>query len=309
MRLDNDRPVESGQPPIPDFFSVLTYGLLCSFGIMTFLLSPLVMVYSHSRLVEPWAKLAAVIGALVAVCLWEWDPVSVIVAFVFGLVCADTVTRGVPKAWGFVRVMASGAAVAVGVVVVLSSYENLGPWQYWVQHVGHAFDVIAEQLKNSPNNATLDLSQLKHMVIYQGPFQFLTVLLLIFWLAVGTAAHFGWTPATSPWGGKGLKAIPLHKWPSFVFLGLFMVVTFKTGPLMGTQIGPQIGGLLSIGLGWMFIQGTVVLARWLNQRKMTQQQKTLAYCLGIFPGFHALIGLGVIGPWFSLGKKSSKENK
>jgi hypothetical protein len=248
------------------------------------------MLLSHARLAEPWPKFAAIIGALVAVAVFEQSPVLVILAFVYGLVCADTVVRLVPKPWGFARVLLVGMGVAVASVFALSQLENQNVWQYWVQQVTQSAEAFSAQWKVSGVDPGVDWQRWKQVLIYQGPFQYLTILLLTFWIAVGAAAHFAWTDPTGPWSAASLKAIPLLKTPSFVFLGLFVVVALR--------IVPEFAGLLGVGLGWMFVQGTIVLARWLGQRQLTRQQRTLAYCLSIFPGFHAVIGLGVIGPWF-----------
>ncbi len=287
MRLDNDRPVEQ-QTPAPDFFSVLSFGVLCGLGIVSFLFSPLAMLWAHTRMVEPWPKLAAVIGAVVAIAVFNQSPAVVVLSFVYGLVCADTIIRGISRPVGFLRVVAVGMTITTLVIVFLARMENLDPWAFWVRQVSDTVDALAIQWQQS-SAEPMDWNAWKQIFIHEGPFQYVALLLLTFWFAVGAGAHFGWTESPNPWSANNLKAMPLLKSASFVFLGLFVVVAFR--------IIPGLSGLLGIGRAWMFVQGSVVLSKWLGLRNLTRPQKTLAYCLGIFPGFYALIGLGVIGPW------------
>jgi hypothetical protein len=151
VRLDNDRPVEQ-QTPAPDFFSVLSFGVLCGLGIMSFLFSPLAMLWAHTRLIEPWPKLAAVIGAVVAIAVFNQSPAVVVLSFVYGLVCADTITRGIARPIGFLRVIAVGMTITTLVIVFLARMENLDPWAFWVRQVSDTVDALAIQWQASSQN-------------------------------------------------------------------------------------------------------------------------------------------------------------
>jgi hypothetical protein len=47
----------------------------------------------------------------------------------------------------------------------------------------------------------------------------------------------------------------------------------------------------------MFIQGSVCLALFLEQRRVRRGVRTLIYSMATVLGFYALVGMGIMSPW------------
>lgn len=288
MRVDNDREPSSPTPTV-DFLSVISHGITCSLGLLTLVLGPMSFIYAHAKLPEPWSKVACVLGAVLAVVFLEQEPTLVLWGFLFSLISADTVSRGVLKRIGFIRVLGMGMISAVIIICALAYSAKAHPWDFWVQLVGESINLVSAQWAKAGMQPGLDWEQLKKIFIHQGPWHLLSLMLIAFWLGVGFSAHRGWFDPEQPWSAKGLAEIPLFKWPSYVFFGLIVVVALN--------VIPFLGALMGLLRSWMFIQGTVVLSRWLKHQKVSAERKALIYSLGVFPGFYALMGLGIVSPW------------
>src|SRR5580693_7719165 len=109
MRVLNDRE-EQTEPSELGFFSIASYALLTAVGIATVIFGPLPMIVGHMRLSDPWPKVAALLGALIALTFLEVPAPLVVMTFIFGLFVAD----GVWKETAFWKLVRDAALLALG---------------------------------------------------------------------------------------------------------------------------------------------------------------------------------------------------
>ncbi len=117
--------------------------------------------------------------------------------------------------------------------------------------------------------------------------------ILSFWLSVGVAAHLGWFAPGHAVSAASLRALRLPGWVSLGFVALF-VVTMRAG---AGGAGYWGGGFRLVG-ALVFIQGCVLLSSLMDARQVAPRIRTLVYLVSILLGFYALVGMGVVGPWF-----------
>jgi hypothetical protein len=293
VRVLNDRD-EKSAPTELGFFAIAAYSLFSSLGIATIFLAPLPMIAAHERLPEPWPKVTALLGALLALTYIQ-VPVTVVVAtFVFALFVADTAKRS-PSVW---KLLGAGVSLAVflGAVGFLVSVQMSGlkPWEFWSNFWESG---IAQLQKNLPaeGQKSIDWTLLRSFVLHESPFVFVAGSVLSLWVSVGLAAHLGWIPVENKLSGPNLRAITLPLWLSILFLGLFIAGLFI--PPNSGGVEHLVNGCLFLVGALMFIQGCIWLSNLMSKRLVAGGTKTFIYSLAIILGFYALLGVGVVSPW------------
>ncbi len=295
MRVLNDRD-EKSEPSDLGVMSVLTHSLFAAMGIATVLLTPLPMLVAGLRLVDPWPKVCAILGAVIAILVFEISPVVVTGAFVFGLFVADGVNKSVPF-WQMVGRAALLALVLGGAALaLLAAWSHTGIWQAWSHQVHQTITQVASLLQEKIEGA----AELEKTLLYEGPFLLVSGALISLWVSVGLVAHLGLLEANSAYSSSALKSLRVPAWMSGLFLGLFVLMLAAPSP-----VREFASGLYRLAGTVLFIQGTVCLARLMEVRKVTQRGRTVAFGLAVLLGFYALVGLGVLSPWI-LRKKEIK---
>lgn len=289
MRLVNDK-----QEPIEvksvDVFALISQMFLVSVGIATGVFSPMVMVLSHCRFNNPWSKVAGVGGAVLAILLLEVPLAQVVIGFVFGLFVADCLQREVKPFHLISQAMAVGLIAAIACLFWGSITQHVTFSEFWGRWVVE----LIERLKATQAfEATMNWEMIKDLVLYEGPFLYLSALMLSTWIALGAAAHFGWVKEEkSYYSSASLKKLRIPRWLGLCFLASF-VATF----VIRSHYQYLVGGVFRVLSGFMFIQGSICLSIMLSQRGVRHGLRTLIYCVAVLLGFYALVGMGIMSPW------------
>lgn len=289
MRLVNDKeePVEVKSV---DLIALISQMFLVALGIATWVFSPMTMVLSHCRFTNPWSKVAGLGGAVLALLLLEVPPAQVVLGFVFGLFVADSLQRQVKPMQLLAQSLLVGLSVAVVALAWSSVTQNIPLGQFWAQWVS---DVV-EKLKTTQGfEGAMNWVVVKDLLTFEGPFLYLSALLLATWVSIGAAAHFGWvTDGKSPYCATSLRDFRLPKW-----IGISFIVSFVATMLVKSQFQYLAGGIFRVLSGFMFIQGTICLSIVFSQRGVRRPVRTLVYSVAIVLGFYALVGMGILSPW------------
>lgn len=290
MRVVNDKN-ESAETSEVGFSALLTHILLTGLGVATVLLGPLPMILSHLKLNEPWPKVAAVGGALIALLVLEVPMPAVLVAFVFGLFIADNIVKEIPFWKLLSQAVLISALLGAGALFFSASIERSEVLVYW----GTFVDGIITQVKESvQSEQSVEWSVIRGLLFYEGPFLYLSFAVISFWLSVGLAAHLGWFKEKHAFSAGSLRNLKLPVWVSFIFVGLFISTFLET---RGAHF--LLGGSFRLVGSLMFIQGCICLSRFLELRGIRSGLvRTLTYLFAILFGFYAVIGMGVVSPWF-----------
>jgi len=298
MRLVNDR--EEKAPPAPAELNVgalLAHSIFAAVGIASVFLTPLPMLVAGLRLVDPWPKVAAIIGAVIAILLFEVSPALVTAAFVFGLFVTDGVSRKIP----FWQMVGKAALLALGLggaaLVLLAAWNRAGIWQTWSTQV-HLSVVQIQTLLQGETGAPL--AELEAMLLFEGPFLLISAALISLWVSVGLVAHVGLLEDNSAYNGTALRALRVPTWLSGVFFALFFVMLLPVSALQQFA-----AGIYRLAATIFFIQGTVCLVHMLDAKKVSHRARTFVYVFAILIGFYVLVGLGALSPWI-LRKKEIK---
>lgn len=289
MRLVNDKeePIEVKSV---DLIALISQMFLVALGIATWVFSPMTMVLSHCRFTNPWSKVAGLGGAVLALLLLEVPPAQVVLGFVFGLFVADSLQRQVKPMQLLAQSLLVGLSVAVVALAWSSVTQNIPLGQFWAQWVS---DVV-EKLKTTQGfEGAMNWVVVKDLLTFEGPFLYLSALLLATWVSIGAAAHFGWvTDGKSPYCATSLRDFRLPKW-----IGISFIVSFVATMLVKSQFQYLAGGIFRVLSGFMFIQGTICLSIVFSQRGVRRPVRTLVYSVAIVLGFYALVGMGILSPW------------
>lgn len=289
MRLVNDK-----QEPIEvksvDLFALISQMFLISVGIATWVFSPMVMILSHCRFTNPWSKVAGLGGAVLAILFLEVPVYQVVIGFVVGLYVADGFQRQV----GIFQLISQSLAVALvsafGCLAWASNIQHLNIYDYWVMLVS---DWIARFQTGNPLQSSMNWEVVKNLILFEGPFLYLSATLMSIWLAMGMSAHFEWVKEqSSPYSAQSLRRFRIPRWIGFAFIASFI------GTLtVSSQYQYVVGGIFRVLSGFMFIQGSICLALLLEQRKVRKGLRTVIYLFGVVLGFYALVGMGIMSPW------------
>jgi len=298
MRVHNDREEQQTGPSEIGVVPVLVHAFFAAMGIASVFLTPLPMLVAGLRLEEPWPKVSAILGAVLAILFFEVSPAVVTVAFVFGLFVEDGVRRKIP----FWQMVARAALLAVvlgaAALIFLATWSRTGVWEAWSNQVTLTVTQI-QSIVQGDSTAPV-FPELASMLLYEGPFLLVSGALISLWLSVGLVSHIGLLETNSAYSSSALRALRLPSWLSGLFLGLFALMVLLTPPWQQFA-----SGLYRLGATIFFIQGTICLAQLLDARKLSHRARTFAYVFGVLLGFYVLVGLGVLSPWI-LRKKEIK---
>lgn len=290
MRLVNDKE-ERREPIEVDLFAVLSQGFLCSLGMATFFLSPLPVIHSHLKLVNPWAKVSTLIGAILAIVVLELPALAVVISFVIGIYIADNYVNEVPFWKNFSMTVLLAALIGGGALFLNASLDRLTVVEYWSGVVDSFIKVAQESVKLTDNS--FQWSDLRSILIYQGPYFFLSSSVLLFWFSVGFAAHLGWVKDAHPYSSQSLRKLHLPSALSILFIVLFTLNSVVTGP-----VHHLVSGMFRLLGTLMFIQGMITLSTALAIKQARKGTRAVVYVFSCVVAFYAVIGLGVLSPWF-----------
>lgn len=287
MRVVNDKQ-EKTEPSELGFFSIAAYAILSAFGIASVILGPLPMILAHVRLADPWPKVTALLGAVIAVTFLEVPLPLVMMTFVLGLFIADGVWKETGL-WALVRNASLAAAVlALLLLTVLAQVEKTTPAAYWSSLVGSVIGQLQTALKP---DGDFKWDVMKAKLLYQGPFLYLSAVILSLWFSVGIAAHLGWFESGHRFSADSLRELRLPAWITLPGFALYLA-TFAGG----AAAHPVLGGLAQIFGALLLIQGLVCLSVGLARFAVPSRARTLIYVVSIVVGFYILIGAGALGP-------------
>ncbi|NBX68122.1 MAG: hypothetical protein EBR01_04045 [Proteobacteria bacterium] len=289
MRLVNDK-----QEPIEvksvDLLALVSQMFLVALGIATWVFSPMTMVMAHCRFTNPWSKVAGIGGALLALILLEVPLAQVVLGFVFGLFVGDSFQRQIKPMQLLSQALMVGLGTAVVELVWGSVSQNTSIGLFWTSWVG---DLIEKLKATQTFEGAMNWSLIKDLVTFEGPFLYLSALLLSSWIALGSAAHFGWVnDGKSPYSSVSLRELRLPHWVRLSF-----IVSLVATMLVKSQFQYLAGGIFRVLSGLMFIQGTICLSVVFSQRGIRRGVRTLVYSVAILLGFYALVGMGIMSPW------------
>ncbi|MEZ4750760.1 MAG: DUF2232 domain-containing protein [Bdellovibrionota bacterium] len=301
---DNQTPKEREKTPL-DFMTVLihtVYAALsfgCAGSAFTVFLVPLPMIANHLRLDEPWPKITAIFGAVVALLFFGMPPEVVSLIFVLGLVVGE----GVKTRQTFWKLALRALAICVFVLFAATAWNaqlrGLNVPQYWNSLVERLLSGYAEMevLKDMVNPKLLH-----DTLLYEGPFLLLAGILLCIWISVGFAAHLGWFPEKHPLHATQLRKLRLPVWVPVVFAVLFAARFVPEAPLKF-----YLEGMFMAWSSVILVQGCVYLSALLVRKRLGRGLKLFIYAFSLTFGSYALVALGVFGNWF-LNKTNTRRS-
>jgi hypothetical protein len=307
MRVLNDKGETKESPEIGPF-TVVTYALFCALGVSTLLLGPLPILYAHSKMTQPWPKIAALAGAVLALLALDVPLVAVLISFVLGLHLSDAVTRRVPIAQAFGGTLSLAMVLGLAGIAGGAYLQRESLLSFWMSGSDLFVTSLQSQLDSAfPEfSSAFDWTSIRSLVLYEGPFLYLSAVLVSLWVSVGLAAHLNWWPKNHPYSATNLQKISIPAGLTFLFL-LFFV---------GTVVVPGPEGLLFRGFYRLmsclfFVQGTVAFSRWMEIRGLRVGTRAIIYTLSILFGFYLLVGMGVVAPWAfrNIEKKQGRRAK
>ena len=289
MRLINDPKTSSQSKEPMNLALVPFYSLFCAVGFSTFIFSPLAVILAHRRLPDFWPKVVSLAGAVLALILFDAPVPSVLVSFVLGLFVADGIQKQVPVWKLMVR---SGILIAaIGLIGLLSYTATLNqsnPWRVWVTFI----EKVLEQARKSPlASGDWNWETTKELLLYQGPFYFISGNLLSVWLSLGLSAHLGWAPESDIYSSKNLRKLQLPR-----LLGPVIMLCWAGSVFLPTPAKYFASGVVNCGLVFLSFQGFLVLSALMEPKKWAKGVRMGIYLGFILVGFYALVGLGLISP-------------
>jgi hypothetical protein len=302
MRLINDRE-EKREFSEHGFLAIASQSIFSALGLLTALFAPLPVIAAHLRFPEPWPKVTSVLGALLAISVLPMAPAVVILLFVFSLFVADEMAKGVAfwrLLWGSIAV----ATVSAFVVMVASAALNQLPVdRYW----GSLVDRFVEQIQSMPTFMRMappgtKKEILREIIFHEGPFMYLSAMVLSLWFSLGLAAHLNWTPSDHAYSGANLRKIRFPYWASLLF-----ALSFVGDSIDLPVWGHVCGGCFSLAGTFMYLQGTIWLSERMARAEFRPFVRAILYSVSFFPGFYLLIVMGALAPWFLRRKDRLEE--
>lgn len=298
MRLVNDNEKNKRQGETTSFSAVLFYSLICAFGFSSVFMSPLSLILAYRRLPDYWPKVVGIAGALLGLVFLDIPSPALIFSFVFALFVADSIQRQT-SLWRllfFSAVLAFSLAF-LGLIFFSASIDPSQLLLTWSSFVERVMD---EARQNGVIKASIDSKQLQSLLLYQGPFYFISGALLSVWFSIGLAAHFQWQPESDAFSADRLRKQRLPRWYSFFVLGAWGL------SLQNNESFSQFfAGLAQLGFVVLSIQGLILLSLFFAQKRWASPVRATLYSLFIFLGFYALVGLGLMSPLILIRKRSS----
>ncbi len=307
MRVLND--IEDKKSPREfDAGALLAHVLYSSMGFLAagtaitlpFMLLP--MIISHLKLEEPLPKVAALLGALIGVTVFQLPLSLVLIVFVLGIFVGEGVRRK-RKPWPLlVQGLGVALLMAGGWLWAMASSEGMNIIAYWNSLVAA---LVANFEKVEMFRQVIGVDEFRNRLTFQAPFFYAFMILLILWTSLGIASFLKWYPANHPFTGAKLRQLRLPHVVSAAFLTLFVLRLFREN----TYFLWVDGLFLVVGM-FAYIEGTVVLSNVLQRRKVGRLPRALTYSISMTLGFYALMGLGVLSQWvLSRGTRTETEEQ
>ena len=301
MRVLNDRD-EKAESQELGFFSIASHSFMCALGIFTAFFSPLPMIAAHFKLSDPWPKVVALAGAVLALGFLQLPLMMVMVLFIFGLFVSDAVWREM----GFGKLLLASAVVAlaagVGTFVVSAEVNQVGLLSHWTDLIDKGVASLESAQKTLQMNSAIDWKMLKNELLFEGPFLYLAAMLFSLWVSIGVAAHLGWIPEGHTYSAARLRQIRFPGWISVLFGVAFVANVF----IADARVHHVSSGVVHIVGVLMFMQGCMSLSELMFRKTARSRVRTFVYSLAVLIGFYAVVGIGVISPW-ALRKKRIME--
>ncbi len=291
MRVVNDKEEKPEHPEL-GFLAVSLHSILVCLGIVTILFGPLTMIYAHLRLPEPWSKVTAIAGALLALLVLEAPYQIVAVVFAVSLLIADGVKNETGFWTLFRNVTLVFAAVGVAFVIGAASAAHVSVGQYWIQQV----DQVVTVFQTTFTLAGPDLENMRVFLRTQGPFLLLVTVIFSFWLSIGLAAHLEWITGEHPYSGAGLRKLRVPLWVNYAIAALVLAACSRS------PWQPYLAGLANLGGCVLFIQGFVLLSEVFAHKQWQPWARTLAYAIAVVFGY-AVMAVGFASPWIHKRKE------
>jgi len=304
MRVLNDKLKGDKESTELGLLAVVSQSLFCALGMSTVLMGPLPMIHSHLRMTEPWPKITALLGAVVAMMFLEVPVFPVVVSFVVGLYLANGAYQRTPLFRLLLGALVVGGGVGLLGWIGASYAHHLSLGEYWRQFVDGLIVFLQENFQTGLPIAEGDgkWASVRDMLYYQGPFFYLSAILISCWLSLGLAAHIGWWNEKHPYSSRGLRAIEPSKGLSVAFSMLFLGDLF-----IDSLAGYVWGGGFRLVTLFVFVQGCLALSRLMQLKQFRPFVRAIIYSLFIVVGFYALVGIGWAYPFFSRNFKNQRK--
>jgi hypothetical protein len=292
MRVINDRD-EKAESQEMGFFAVASHSFMCALGIFTAFFSPLPMIAAHLKLSDPWPKVAALTGAVLALGFLQLPLMMVLVLFIFGLFVSDGVWRET-EFWKLILASSLVALVAgAGTFAVSAELNQVGLLAHWTDLIDKGVASLESAQKTLQMSSAINWEVLKNELLFEGPFLYLAAMLFSLWVSIGLAAHLGWMPEGHTYSGIKLRELRFPGWLSVVFGAAFVVNVF----VANERIHHFSGGLVHIVGVLMFAQGCICLSELMSRKAARPRVRSFVYAFAVLLGFYAVVGIGVISPW------------
>jgi len=300
MRLVND-PKENSPAKEPANLALIPfYALFCAVGFSTFIFSTLPLILIHRRLPDFWPKVVGIAGAILALVLFEVPAPAVLTSFVLGLFVADGIQKQTPV-WNLL--LKSGILLIILGLIGTGIYSYLlsqsDPWALWTDFI---LKVIEQAKQNPVLKGDWDWNVTEQLLLYQGPFYFVSGNLLMVWFSIGLAAHLGWPLPTDLYSSQNLRKLKLPR-----FLGPGVLLFWGASQFLPLPAKYIANGISNWGLVFISFQGFLAVSTFLQGKNWPRGVRTAIYLGFIFIGFYALVGLGLISSNILTRKTQSVE--
>ncbi len=290
MRVINDRNEKETSQQF-DFFAVFAQTVMIACGFISVIFGPLAILGSYARMTDPWPKVTALAGAIFAVVLFQTNPIVAAILFVFSLFVADTAWNGLSLPKLILGTMAV-AVGALGIAIIFQAEQNgLGVGEYARQKVAQFGSYSFDMYKSM--GIPKELTVIREEIIYQGPFQYVSVMLFAMLVSVGCASHLRWFPEAHTYNANKLRKFSFPTWMSLAFVFTMIL----TGPFVSSKAQRLSVGVLYVIGSLMFFQGMIVISRYLSYRNVQPRSRTVLYSLASVPCVLFTVALGVLNPW------------
>jgi hypothetical protein len=287
MNVLNDKTKETA--PEIDFFHIATLVLFAGAAGATFLLAPLPVLIAQWKLPEPWPKVVALLGAVVAVFILEAPVPWAAVAFVLSIVFADLI-KSKKGLWHSLASSTLAAVVSAFVIFLFfSRIDKSAPLAFWKDLV---HKLVLQAQTSLQSGVQVDWLMIEKVFLYESPFLLAALCWMSCWVSFGLAIHFRLLGEPAAFFGKNLRKS---------VRGSVFAVCLAGGAYAAAILVPlpfYLAGSLRLSGCFLAVLGTVCLSDILNRRKVSKNGRTWVYVLAVLFGFYALVALGVVSPWY-----------
>ncbi len=298
MDVLNDRPSsKEAAGPKWDPFQFVTFAFFSAVGMATFFLAPLPSLLAQTKLPDPFPKVAALLGAVIAVIGLEAPAPWVTIAFAVSLVFSDSVVK---KSLWLALSFASAAALTVGGLNLWIGARGTNPFQHWANLAATVIAELQKAVEGTPTG--MNWAEFQSILTFEAPFLLVGICILACWVSLGLAVHFKWVNA-EPLTAEGLRTrIRLPRTFVVVAALLFAVSALLPVPFYVSGTARVLGCVL-------FIQGCVCLSDVLQRRAVAAPTRTVLFSFLVVFGFYALVAIGVISPWYFRAKELMEKKR